>query len=270
MRRSQTLLLLGALLAPTPGCSLVTDLDAFEQADVDAGVTCSAESNERRDLVLELTEFSPHVDEFLEVRIVSSEGNILKARGILDPLEAVQTTIEMPGAIPEGSHHIDFFADHDDEPGYSPPADGESFVDSDHSWRIDPCTPVTEFEHNTNFDILPDPTPVGSDATIELTGVPTDELRHFELRVIDEASGAAVGLYRNPIVGDADTFTVAIPGIIDEGLTYTVAFFLDQNDNGTYDPPPEDEAWEITGLEGEVNETFAYDPDPDSMTDIGF
>ncbi|MFW5876501.1 MAG: hypothetical protein ACOCXM_07165 [Myxococcota bacterium] len=266
-------ILLGAPIAAlsTGGCSLATDLDSFESVDGgatgDAGVECSAESEVRRDLVLELDEFSPHVDEPMEFRVVTDDSPpLLRALALVNPVDAAMFTVEMPGAIPAGSHRLEFWADHDETPGYSPPEDGESFFDADHSWSIEPCAPITRFKHSGDFKIIEDPVGIGSDAQIAFTGMPAD-LQRFELRVINEDTGATVGMYRNPVLNSTD-FTVVIPDIIDTGLTYTVAFYSDTNDNDAYDAPPTDEAWEITGITGGVDETFDYDPD--ATTDIGF
>ena len=45
----------------------------------------------------------------------------------------------------------------------------EAFID--HSWAIEPCTPQTTFPHVASFDVLTDPTAIGSDAVVQLTGI---------------------------------------------------------------------------------------------------
>lgn len=279
--------LTGILLALAQGgCTLVTNLDAYTKADggvdaatddaatddggADAGVVCSADATAPRDLVFHFEGFVPHVDQQVRVRVVSTtDPPALRSLAILDPLGAIDVTFEMPGAIPAGSHRLDFFADVDGSGGYTHPSG--SFID--HSWQRDPCTPVFDFPHVAVFQELPDPVLVGpapgSTAVIAFTGMPADGQR-FELHIIEEASGQTVGLYRKPSVGGQD-FEVSIPGIIDTGLSYTVAFYSDTNGNQAYDLPPTDQSWKITGLTGGIDESFdATSATVEDISDLGF
>lgn len=286
--------LTGILLALAQGgCTLVTNLDAYTKADggvdaaaddaatddaatddggADAGVVCSADATAPRDLVFHFEGFVPHVDQQVRVRVVSTtDPPALRSLAILDPLGAIDVTFEMPGAIPAGSHRLDFFADVDGSGGYTHPDSMSGFID--HSWQRDPCTPVFAFPHVAVFEELPDPIPVGpapgSTAVIALTGMP-DGGERFELRVIEEASGRTVGLYRKPSLA-VQTFEVSIPGIIDTGLSYTVAFYSDTNGNQAYDPPPTDQSWKITGLTGGIDESFdATSATVEDISDLGF
>jgi hypothetical protein len=246
------------------GCTLVTDLSHLEQEPGEVEVVCNFESADPRDLILELLGFSPHVGQLTEIRVVSTtEPPVMRALARLMPLQHHQVRVEMPGAIPSGSHRLDFYSDFNDSGDYSPP---ESGIFVDHSWRIAPCVPVTEFTHDFNFDVLEDPTLIGGTATIDLRGMPVSDAQ-FELRIIEEDSQSTVGLVRLPGIEETD-FIVEVPGIVDPGFSYRVAFYIDSNGNGAYDPPPLDEAWEITGITGGVDERFDYDSA--TVTDIGF
>jgi hypothetical protein len=274
--RVRVVLALAGVAAIT-GCTLVTDVSDFEReppedagadADVDAdtGPVCAFEADARRDLVLRLTHFSPHVGDAMEFRVVTRDSPPVQvALGRLLPLDEAETLIEMPGAIPRGDHQLDFYADVDDSGDYTPP-EGGTFVD--HSWSRAPCVPEESFRHDFVFQHLEEPNLFGATARVRFLEMPLRDVR-FEMRIIEEDTGATVGMVRLPEI-DAGEFELEVAGIIDGGFTYRVAFYVDLNGNGTYDPPPVDEAWEITGITGGVDLEFEYDDDPASMADIGF
>jgi hypothetical protein len=270
-------------VAALTGCTLVTDVSDFEReppedagadadvqhdADVDAdtGRVCAYEADERRDLVLRLTHFSPHLGDDMEFRVVTRDTPPVQvALGRVLPLDEAETLIEMPGAIPPGSFQIDFYADVDGSGDYTPAVDGTAV---DHSWSREPCVPEDSFRHNFVFQHLETPNLFGSTARVRFVNMPLRDVR-FEMRVIEESTGATVGMVRLPGIDESD-FELEVAGIIDGGFTYRVAFYIDLNGNGAYDPPPVDEAWEITGIAGGVDLEFEYDDDPGSMADIGF
>lgn len=256
-----------AAAMPAGGCSAVTDLGAYKQGDGGTGnVTCAFQDSQPRDLVFHFEQFTPHINNMVQIRIVTTDSKpLLRGLAVFQPLGAADVTMKMPGAIPAGSHRLDVFADFDNNGVYTHPTTMSGFLD--HSWQIEPCTPVTTFVHDVAlFKDLPDPIPVGSDAVIQFTGMPANGQR-FELHVIVAGTNQTVGFYRIPALNQSD-FTVTIPGIIDTSLTYDVKFYSDTNKNDAYDPPPVDEAWEITGVTGGVSINFPYDST--TVTDIGF
>jgi hypothetical protein len=266
----------GALLGVSllaGGCTLVTDVSDFERGDAavdaagdaDVGPQCANESDAQRDMALRLTNFSPHVNHDVEIRVVTTtEPPIQLALARLLPLDSAETLIEMPGAIPPGSHQLDFYADMDGSGDYTPTPEGETFLN--HSWTIEPCVPEAEFAHNFVFQHLAPPNLVGEGARIRFANVPVRDVR-LEVRVIEESTEATVGLARLPETV-SENFEIHIDGIIDAGLHYRVAFYVDLNGNGAYDPPPVDEAFEITGITGGVDVTF--DHAEATVTDVGF
>lgn len=271
-RRSTFLVTAASAALLAGGCTLVTDLDSFEQVDggtdADTPPMCALESVPQRDLALELREFTLHTDDQVVVRVVSTDDPpLLRSLAVIEPLGSKDALIEMPGAIPSGSHRLDVFADVDDDGRYTEPDATSGFID--HSWELEPCTPRTVFEHSRVFDALTEPIPVDEDATVTFANLPGDG-RLFEVRVIDETNDQTVGLFRFPSLLETDPIVV-LGGIIDPSISYKVAFYYDANDNGAYDPPSDDgdEAWELTGLVGGVNETFDYNAPP-AMTDVGF
>lgn len=231
-----------------PGCTVVADLDSFEREPV-----C---------MDLRLRGFGPHPGDRTEVRVVTDQSddpgdpppNQLRARAVLDPLGATDVDVKMPGAVGDGPHRLDFFADADSDRTYDDPP-------ADHTWQIrDPCAkaPIV-FEHVFDFAPLPAPEPRGEDFQMTLEEMRTGE--PFEVRVVEldsgqqrEEEGRTVGLYYTPNVKNE---TFSIDGIIQPDKRYILSFWTDRNDNHRYDPPdvddPDapgtDEAWrlEVTG-----------------------
>lgn len=75
------------------------------------------------------------------------------------------------------------------------------------------------------------------------------------LAVIEAGSMVEVG--RTYALG-ALTFVMEIPGILEDGKTYHVDFFADENGNGHYDPPGADHAWRLTIDDAQGDETLEF------------
>ena len=235
------------LLVPLSGCFVASDLDRFEADD-----GC--------DLQLGLEAFTPHLNQTVEIRGVfrPQDGPAsLRARAILDPLSAVDTSVLMPNAIAEGPHSIDFFADFNEDGVYSDPP-------TDHTWRIDDaCAGAPNpFVHVFDFQALDDPIGLGGDLAASFTGMAADG-NAFELRataLIPQGDGASVrrtvAVYHTPAVTSPD-FEVRVPDVIDSGFEYELEFWADSNGNDRYDPPPTDEAWRLT-VPGTTVEEFSF------------
>lgn len=83
----------------------------------------------------------------------------------------------------------------------------------------------------------------------------------LEVRVEDDMTSREVGRTRIESISEAD-FTVTIPGI-EVGKEYKVEMYADLNENGTYDSPPTDHAWEIgfTSSKGNTSVDFTHNND---------
>jgi hypothetical protein len=195
-----------------------------------------------QDLTVTLQGMTPHVDQLTELRVVARDApRALAAKVILDPLPSATFAVTLPKALPSGSFDLDFFSDLNGNRAYNDPP-------ADHAWRVAiPSTGQVSFAHNAGF------TPIGAAAgsegsgfTLNFTGMTPHVGQLMELRVIKASNGQTVGAYRLGAVPDA-AFSLAIPGIIQNGQGYRVDFFADLNGNGTYDAPPADHAWQLTG-----------------------
>ena len=252
MRSWMTRLGMVALAISASGCFAISDLSRFQ---IDQGC----------DVDLDLQGFTPHADDLFELRVVkvseTSTTPILSARAILDPMGALNARIVMKHAAAPGTTALDFYSDEDHSGGYTDPP-------ADHVWRIDnACVPATHlFRHRFDFVNLMDPTPIGEDFVLHLTGMNTDG-NALEVRVVSTPPESAtdplppltVGLYRKATMTEAD-LDVRIAGIIDAGEHYQVTIWSDKNGNGVYDAPPTDESWIIPEQLGAglVDATFAH------------
>jgi hypothetical protein len=88
-------------------------------------------------------------------------------------------------------------------------------------------------------------TPMGDDFTLELDGYMPHMGNLYEVAVLDDMD-VEVGT-TSGMVPDDGNVTATIPGIIEDGITYTVHWYADLSGNSMCDPPPTDHAWERTG-----------------------
>jgi len=155
---------------------------------------------------------------------------------------------------------LDFFADFNSNDIYDTPP-------TDHAWRLEldnaEGNDELNFAHNTNFTDI--------DWKYMLTVNFTDMSPHvgqlLELRVEDDLTSEEVGRTRIEFIPGA-TFSINIPGIM-PNREYNIEFYADQNNNGIYDSPPTDHAWELSieSTDGDTETTFNHNVE---FTDIGW
>lgn len=219
---------LALLAASSSSCFAVTDLDRFE--------TSKGSTSNFNDLRLSVRGMTSHVKELFEYRVVDAT-NTIQSRGFIVPLGGEEATLFARGAVPKinGPFTLDFYADHDLSGGY----DKDPANQKDHAWRIPLATQtvnddgayVIVFDHNTSFSFLANPSPpreIGTPAIIKLNNVGSIVGKRVEIRVADASSKRVVGLYRIPVLPDAPgTITVTIPGMIENGVAYSVEVYTD-------------------------------------------
>lgn len=223
---------LAALALSTVGlssCFAVTNLDRFKESE--------AINSNFVDLKFTMRGMTSHVNEYVEYRVVDGT-NTLQSRGILFPLGGPDATLFAPGALPKtnGPFHLDFFADHDMSGGY----DNSPNDIRDHAWRLDLHPEDADdnnlldiqFDHNTSFNYLNDPTPpqeYGKPALVKFADMAG--YKRLELRVSDAAVKRTVALYRVPQV-PAGPFDLTVPGMIESGVPYDVEVYTDDGNGG--------------------------------------
>lgn len=262
-----------ALLAglSLPGCFAVADVDRFHSTAAGPAPDSSAKltaSDQFTNFKFTLVGMVPHVNQMVEFRIIDS-NNFIQFRGVVNPLGGPDATINVPLAIPtlNGPFHLDFYADVNGSGGY----DGlGSVVSNDHAWRIDPLAdypagavaPVpglvqVTFTHNTSFtdiNTYPSGTPnppkdTTLDATVHVTGASALQGNLIQVRIVDTGSNRTVGLYRIPQITQS-SFSMKVPGMVENGADYDVLVYVDANGNGKYDNPSTgggDLGWSLVG-----------------------
>jgi hypothetical protein len=272
--RSPSWLALALCTTPLTGCSLVSDLDRFEQApdqsldgavaDQDAGTGTDASATDGggatigcgnpTTLCLELSGFDEYKGERVVIDLVTQSTGVLRARAVLDPI-GDQTTQEivMPLAIPDneipdGEEHplkLEIWVDKDDDRAYS--------ADTDEAFRVglNPNGVVQYTRDEVDMVELTAPEEFGGDFVMEVSGFQIHPKRMFEVMVIDDESGRTLGLARIDAIPSDGIFTVQIPGIIDtDEKTYTLEFYADANNNRTYDGVGPDHSWIVEAESG--------------------
>jgi hypothetical protein len=224
--RLSSFLLSVVLGGASSSCFAVTDLDRFQTKQSVTGNFLS--------LRLSVRGMTSHVNEYFEYRVIDAT-NTLQSRGIVTPLGGVDATMFAQGAVPRqnGPLHIDFFADHDKSGGYTPPS-GAAFPD--HAWRLplpdegnDQGIIDIQFDHNTSFGNLIDPTPpkeFGKPSTVRLRNLGGLLGKRVEVRVADASVKRVVALYRVPAI-DKPEIDAVVPGVIESGVTYAIDVYVD-------------------------------------------
>lgn len=228
------LLLLTFALA---GCSVIHG-DDYEQ---DRGC----------DLELHVREFSPHVNDVLEVRLTRPDVDgerRLEALAIFDRLGVLDMDLVMPNSVlprtdaREGLASVEFFADFDHSGDLS---------EADHSWILDDACVEgpEEFPHVGDFRT---PREVRGEATSLVTVFCGDDLPQVphEVRLTRFAPDAfdagesvlqAVGFYR--VDGMGSTEAVALPGIVNLDSRYTIEVLQDDDGDGEADVSEDEKTW---------------------------
>lgn len=212
----------------------------------------SAESNPLTTLTINFSEMNPHVDQTLYLRVIDKQNG--KEIGRTSTTITENFAVELDVILTGGSYYIDFFADFNQNGTYDAPPE-------DHAWRLElddaQGNDQLEFVHNTEFtDIQWEYL-----LTINFTGMTPHVGQLLELRVVDNQSSEEIGRTRLESISSAD-FEINIPGL-ELNNEYTVEFYADFNQNGTYDEPPTDHAWaiDVESTEGDVSTTFSHNTD---------
>ncbi len=103
--------------------------------------------------------------------------------------------------------------------------------------------------------------------TLQFRGMNPHIGQKFEVRVLDKETDGEVGRQGVPAIDSADFELELFTTII--GQSYQIDFYADQNNNGTYDPPPTDSAWRLELDQAQGNDTLTFNLNT-NFTDIGF
>lgn len=157
---------------------------------------------------------------------------------------------------PGHSFLLDLWVDHNGNGYYDAPP-------VDHAWRIEILeagdNEMVDFMHNTDF------TDVEWEhrAILSLEGMTPHMGQEIYFALIETGSGEIVDRISETV---EEEFSVEL-GELMPGKSYSLDFFTDHNDNGSYDAPPADHAWrlEISNAAGDDSLNFVHNTD---FTDI--
>ncbi len=205
-------------------------------------------------LTVNFTGMNPHVgqDLWLAVTDKSSEMEVDRVKTTAE----VDFMVHVYGIENGMSYTIDFFADHNQNGMYDAPP-------TDHAWRLELDDVMGDttlnFAHNTDFtDIM-----WQNRLTLDFTGMNPHVGQYFWVGLVDQESGSLTDSIETTAEVD---FMLHFYGI-EIGMSYTIDFYADHNQNGMYDAPPTDHAWrlELENVMGDTTLTFAHNTD---FTDI--
>jgi len=232
MRARLHLVLAVATALSSSSCFAVADLDRFEKAPPPPPSNFSG-------LRVTVRGMTSHVNERFEYRVVDN-SNVIQSRGLIIPLGGPAASFFVQNAVPKqnGPFRLDFFADHDNSGGYDPRPD--TFLD--HAWRLqledqmldDSGAYVVVFDHNTSFTNLNTPRPAtefGKLATVHMKAMGPFSNKRVEVRIADASTDRVVAMYRVPVLTQPD-FDVAVPGMIESGVTYSIEVYTDDGNGG--------------------------------------
>jgi hypothetical protein len=252
-------ILLWLAVAPQGGCTAIVQYKDYDE------IPACGEGDDQtvRDLQFSMDGMDIHDGQLVEIRLVNSNDFVV-ARAIVDPLVGSAFSMRLRGAVLEGPHRVDFWADLSKNGAYDAPP-------TDHGWRLETCASgAWTFSHSTNFADVSQPEPglVGGDFVLNLVGMVPHLGQLLEFWVIDQSNGRMVGYYRLAEPPDVD-FTIRIRGIIEPSAQYTVAFYADKNNNLQYDIPDLDHAWRLSGTGDASGLTidFAHHTDFDDISE---
>jgi plastocyanin/predicted secreted Zn-dependent protease len=203
---------------------------------------------------VDFTGMNPHVGQniYLAVREAGFGMEVGRTKAVAD----TAFTLSIPGIETGMSYYVEFWVDFNENGRYdSPPVD--------HAWQLQ-LNDVTGdttlmFAHNTDFtDIM-----WHFWLTVEFTGMNPHVGQDIYLATVDNVTGMEISRSRSM----ADTaFSISVPGI-EPGMSYTIDFWVDFNENGMYDTPPTDHAWrlELNDVMGDTTLMFVHNTD---FTDI--
>jgi len=215
------------------------------------------EGGEDFNITLSLSNMDPHMGQNLYFALKYKSGWEIDRQMVTEDSPAFDVVFE--GAKLDSSYMIDFFADHNMNGRYDAP-------DVDHAWRITLDSiqgdTVVPFVHNTEFTDIE----WMYKLTVEFTGMTPhlDQVLKLYLRNQNDSSFADT-VTVDPVM-QAD-FSVSLFTIVPDS-SYNIDFYVDFNENGTYDVPPVDHAWRIplVDVQGDTTVAFAHNTD---FTDIG-
>ncbi len=207
-------------------------------------------------LTVEFSGMNPHMGQhvYIAVRDTVTGMEAGRANAIADSV----FTMQVPGIEQGKSYHVDIWADFNENGMYDTPP-------TDHAWRLELNDVMGDttlmFVHNTNFTDIE----WKHILTVQFSNMTPHIGQLFELYVVNTEDGMIKDTITIEELTSAD-FKITSASLMG-GHSYTINFFADFNDNGSYDVPPTDHAWQIVldSIAGDTTIMFVHNTD---FTDI--
>jgi plastocyanin len=207
-------------------------------------------------LTVEFSGMNPHIGQhiYISVRDTVTGKEAGRAHAVADSV----FTMQVPGIEKDKSYHVDIWVDFNENGRYDAPP-------TDHAWRLDLNEVMGDttlmFMHNTDFTDIE----WKHILTVQFSGMTPHIGQLFELYVTNTEDGMIKDTVIIEELTSAD-FEVTSASLM-SGHSYTINFWADFNDNGVYDAPPVDHAWQIAldSIGGDTTITFVHNTD---FTDI--
>ncbi len=140
---------------------------------------------------------------------------------------------------------------------------GEELGDAEGAWLSGPVMPGYTVS-NPGSDMSTPRMGATANVVVDLKDMGEHEGKSLWMRLVDVETGMEVT--RTQRINISSEFKVGLMGM-EAGKDYFVDFFVDENNNGTYEAPPADKAWRIavTANGQDMTETFT---NSDNYVDI--
>lgn len=210
-------------------------------------------------LVVNFSGMTPHLNQTLYLRVIDLSTRKEVGR-TSQQIIASGFNVIMPVIEAGKSYFVDFFSDHNSNGLYDPPP-------VDHAWRLQLNNAgggdTLNFAHNASFTDIQ----WRYMLTVNFTGMSPHIGQMLELKTINNSTNEEVGRIKVAAIPSSN-FQIQLPGL-QIGPEYKVQFYVDFNNNGLYDAPPADHAWEIsfTNNTGDVTLNFSHNA---SFVDINW
>ena len=188
-------------------------------------------------LTLQFSDMTPHIGQMLGVRVrsITRVGKEV-GRTYLASIPQADFEVALPFLENGHSYLVEFFADLNQNGLYDDPP-------ANHAWSmtLDDVSGDASlaFSHNTNFTNLN----WNNLLTINFNDMTPHIGQMLELRVLEDGPEHEIGRVKRNI--DMAQIAVEIPGI-EDNKEYKIDFYADFNQNGLYDAPPADHAWQLS------------------------
>lgn len=203
-------------------------------------------------LTLNLSGMTPHIGQLFEARLIDKIDLSEVDRKKVASISSASFSVVFDGIINGRSYFVDFYADKNGNGVYNAPT-------IDHAWRLSANAinggTSLNFAYNTSFTDIDWRHLV----TLNLTGMTPHLGQKFEARLVNiNRNMKEAGRVTINSVGSG-SFQVKLP-FAEPGHSYYVEFYADMNENGRFDPAPDDHTWRLESMttSGDVSLNFAH------------